>query len=108
MKDWKCAACGHTIVPREYVGRRDTCPECGAELRSCRQCSFRDPAAYNECSEPQAERVLDKDRANFCEYYAFRSGVQKVGGDRSHRPSAGTRAASDARADLEALFRKKS
>ena len=107
MKDWKCAACGCSIVPRERVGRRDLCPECGAELHSCRQCSFRDPASYNECVEPQAERVLDKNCANFCEYYTFGPVAHTVAGGGGRAAPAGTVARRDTRADLEALFRKK-
>ena len=59
-----CYACGADIGARERVGRRDTCPSCGVDLHSCRQCGFYDARAYNECAEPQADRVLDKVRAN--------------------------------------------
>jgi hypothetical protein len=27
---------------------------------------------YNECRESQAERVIEKDRSNFCDYFVFR------------------------------------
>lgn len=32
-------------------------------------CSFYDPSAYNECKEPMANRILEKESANFCDYY---------------------------------------
>jgi len=56
------------------VGRRDDCAECGADLHCCYNCTFYDASTYNECREPQAERVLDKDRSNFCDYFKFQEG----------------------------------
>lgn len=65
-----CVGCGADLGATLRVGRRDTCPRCGVDLHSCRQCRFYDSRAYNECREPQAERVLDKSRSNFCDYFA--------------------------------------
>ncbi len=50
--------------------RNATCESCAADLRCCRTCRFYDPSAYNACTEPAADRVLEKDRANFCDFYA--------------------------------------
>jgi hypothetical protein len=97
---WECRACGGELPARERVGRRDVCPTCGADLHACRQCVFYEPGIYNECREPQAERVLDKTRANFCDFYA--PGRAAAGAGRP--PGEGT---GGARAELEALFRKK-
>ncbi len=33
-------------------------------------CRFYDETAYNECSEPSAERVVDKEKSNFCDYFS--------------------------------------
>ncbi len=122
---WQCVACGNELVLPARVGRRDTCPGCGAELRSCRQCSFYDPSSYNACREPQADRVLDKERANFCDYFqpAARGGVAAVasgaGAGRMAKDAKQvkdaqnaqgphrTPSAQDARAQLDALFRKR-
>jgi len=43
-----------------------------------------DPRAAYECREPRAEPVLDKDRANFCEWFDFarRTFTPKGGADR--------------------------
>ncbi|HEY2387944.1 MAG TPA: hypothetical protein VGK30_13350 [Candidatus Binatia bacterium] len=101
-----CHACGHPIAARERPGRRDRCERCGAELRCCRQCRFYDPRAYNACAEPQAERVLDKERANFCEHFA----VATDGASDAAPPAGPGRGAApsgDARADLERLFRRR-
>ncbi len=78
------------------MGRRDECPKCRADLHSCKNCQHYDRAAYNECKEPQADRVQEKDRSNFCDYFTPRSGG----------PSAADKQ-KDLRAAAEALFKKK-
>jgi hypothetical protein len=32
-------------------------------------CHFYDVKAYNECKEPMADRITDKEKANFCDYF---------------------------------------
>ena len=32
-------------------------------------CIFFDPKSYNECKEPSAELVLEKEKANFCDHF---------------------------------------
>ncbi|MBU0483498.1 MAG: hypothetical protein KKB30_03155 [Proteobacteria bacterium] len=66
----KCFSCGNEVGTGK-PGRGDTCPTCDADLRVCRNCKFFEQAVYNECAEPQAERVVDKERANFCDYFVF-------------------------------------
>lgn len=43
-------------------------------MHVCRNCAHHDTSAYNECREPQADRVLEKERSNFCDYFTPRSG----------------------------------
>lgn len=93
-----CAFCRGVIEVEGPVGRRDTCPHCNRDLRCCKQCRFYDPNAYNECREVSAERIHDKERANFCDFYQIR-------GSRRGRGRAGR--TKDAREALEALFKKK-
>ena len=92
---WTCHQCGRQLEAVARVGRRDACPGCGADLHCCLNCRFHDPGAHNQCREPQAERQVDKLRANFCEYFSARTATA------SPAPAAGTRAA------LDALFAKK-
>ncbi len=68
-----CPHCGKTVPYLEAMppGRSDHCSHCGGALRSCVACKHYDKAAYNECHEPSAERVVEKDKANFCEWYKF-------------------------------------
>lgn len=78
-----CFHCKQGIEATGKVGRREVCPGCGKDLHVCWNCRFYDPRTYNECHEPQAERVIDKDRSNFCEYFSFREGAPETG-----RPAA--------------------
>ncbi len=90
-----CYACGRAQSFNGVVPRTATCEGCGADLHCCRTCRFYDEAAYNQCTESSAERVLEKDRANFCDY---------------HSPATGAGAAParsvDATSELEKLFKK--
>jgi len=93
MKCWKC---GIEIDTRERVEFRAACPSCDQALHACHNCGHYDPAYYNQCRETAAERVVDKERANFCEYFAPASG--------GVQPRS---APSGARTQLDALFKKK-
>jgi len=93
-----CWKCGHQIEVKERVGFRDHCPECDRALHACLNCGFHDPTYNNQCRETQAERVVDKERVNFCEFF-------------TPRKAAGGKIAStepDARTKLDQLFKKKS
>ena len=97
MAAMRCFGCNAetSLAAGERVGFRDTCERCGADLHACRNCSHHDPSAYNECREPQAERVSDRDRANRCDY--FTPGDAEGGSDTGRQ---------DAISDLDALFKK--
>ena len=66
-----------------------------SDLHCCLNCSFYDLGAYNDCREPQAERVLDKIRSNFCDFFKF-----KQTGKSSGTADSGTKD------KLEDLFKK--
>lgn len=101
-----CHACATDVGTRERIGRRDTCARCGVDLHSCRQCRFHDPAASNACREPQAERVLDKERGNFCDYFAPReAGTPATSGSAAAASTA--TGGGEARAALDRLFRRR-
>ncbi len=70
-----CFKCGKPLSEtfKIMVGRRDTCPSCMADIRCCKMCHFYDSKAYNECRESQADRVQDKEKANFCDYFKIGS-----------------------------------
>ena len=96
-----CYQCQREIVIKDRVGRRDTCPGCEVDLRCCRNCAFYDTRYANACREPQTDPVLDKEAGNFCDFFLF----AEHQGQTSSSPET---AAPSARAQLEALFKKKS
>jgi hypothetical protein len=90
---WKCsAALADLPLP---LARLAECKSCRAELHACRMCAFFDPAAADQCREPMAERVVDKQRANFCEWFriSLRAGT-----------AAPAQGGDEARRQLESLF----
>ena len=94
-----CHACSADLEFEDPIGRSQRCPRCGSDLRCCLNCRFHDISSYNDCAEPSAERVLDKDRANFCDYFSPNgSGVVELMGKGG--------ASTDGLSELEKLFRK--
>lgn len=64
-----CYKCRNEIPVVGIPGRFDECPHCRAEMHCCLNCRFYDPYKPNQCMEPEADYVADKDRANFCEFF---------------------------------------
>jgi hypothetical protein len=93
-----CAFCRGVLDISGRVGRKDTCPHCMRDLRCCKQCKFYDPKAYNACREVSAQHIIDKERANLCDYFVLRGSPGAVG--RVDK-------AKEARKALEALFKKR-
>ncbi len=92
-----CFSCKKPLTLSDRIGRRETCPFCYADLHSCRNCTFYDPKAYNECREPSAERVVEKDKSNFCDFFQIADSASQASDP-----------AQDAKKKLEGLFKKKS
>lgn len=55
------------------VSRRDSCQSCAADIRVCKNCEFYDVSSYNECREPQANRITEKEKSNFCDFFLISS-----------------------------------
>ena len=91
-----CFSCGEGVTVSGRVGRTESCSHCGADLHCCRNCEFYDPVAYNECRETQAERVVEKERSNFCDFFQL-----------AVKPYLMKKQEPDAKKKLEELFRKK-
>jgi len=85
--------CGRSNLFSERVPFRAECEQCGGELHSCRYCRFFSPGRQNDCAEPQAEPVREKDRNNRCAWFQPRSGA-----------ASEERSGPDPKAELEALF----
>ena len=96
MSHLVCWNCGHDLadVPRP-ISRHATCDNCFNELHCCRLCRHFDPANNMQCFEDRADPPLQKENANFCDFFAPKFGAfQAKTADRS----------TNARADLDALF----
>lgn len=94
-----CYHCKKEVTVERKITRTDTCPHCNSNLRCCMNCSLYDAAVYNACRESQADRCVEKDRANFCVYFNFSESGSKV----SERPVPANRRENP----LNALFKKK-
>lgn len=82
-----CASCGASYEMSVY--RNTLCFFCGKELKTCRNCIHFMPGFANDCREPVSEPVLDKDRANFCDWFkpALAAGSGKKNDRRKLRQS---------------------
>ena len=117
---WKCGGLLQDLLLP--LPRHEECPHCRAQLHVCRMCVFFDAAAPQQCREPIADAVSDKQRANFCGYFqvnphaftasadqaaASRRKLDALFGDASSAAESETRTAVDAtREHLEQLFKK--
>lgn len=92
----RCYHCQTELKAESDFGRQERCPKCGFPTRCCKNCIHYEPSKYNECLEPVADRVVDKEKGNFCDY--FKPGNNGSGGDKDRKAAA--------RAAAEALFKK--
>lgn len=90
-----CHSCD-TVLELDAVYRTDRCRKCESDVKVCKNCRHYDSSASNECRETAADYVHNKDRANYCDYFAPRA--DRVEGEKSE--------VEDAKARLEALFKK--
>jgi hypothetical protein len=93
-----CFRCGGEVPGDQRILRDAECEHCAQDLHCCRNCRFHEPGASNQCAEPQAEWVVDKERANFCEFFVFGQGPEAPRGAPHSRQSG--------RDQWEKLFRK--
>jgi hypothetical protein len=91
-----CFFCGKEVLVKGRVDFRAECPSCSRDVHICVNCALYDRGAHNECREPQAEWVSDREKSNRCEYFRPSS---------TH--SASPQRTKDARAKLDDLFKKK-
>jgi hypothetical protein len=71
MVSGKCYFCGSDIEFPDKIFSKDTCPKCKRDLHACVQCKFYDPQAQNQCREPMADFVRDREKRNSCTYFVF-------------------------------------
>lgn len=95
MSQLFCFHCGAGVPAGDY-GRQAACEKCGRDVHVCKNCKNYDPRQHNECMEPQADRVVEKEKANFCDWWKPREGA---GGQSQSRDTLKSAA--------DALFKKK-
>ncbi len=91
-----CWNCGENLddIPRP-ISRHANCPKCFNELHCCRLCRHNDPNASMTCFEDRADPPLQKENANFCDFFVPRFGAfENKTADKS----------ASARSNLDALF----
>ena len=68
-----CFKCQTKLEVPEPISRKEECVQCRSDVRVCKNCQFYDPKVYNECRETQADRILEKERANLCDFFKSNS-----------------------------------
>lgn len=75
MQCWKCGSeLKNLLLP---FSRYEECSTCKADLHCCLACRNYDPALSDACNEDRADFILDKDKANFCDYFKVNTKAYK-------------------------------
>lgn len=76
----KCYKCGKhlDLSAGKDIHRSENCTSCFSSIRCCRMCEFYDTKAYNDCREPTADRIVDKEKANFCDFFKLASSSNNI------------------------------
>lgn len=93
--EWACFSCSAKNSTEGLVGRKDECESCHADLHVCKNCAHYDENSYNECKDSAAERVVEKEKSNFCDLFTPNTGNVGAGQSRDDLLSA-----------ADALFKK--
>lgn len=67
LRCWKCGA-DLKSVPVPF-SRFAECPRCKTELHVCRMCTHYDLRYVGQCNHDFADKVLVKDKGNFCSHF---------------------------------------
>lgn len=67
LQCWKCGTTlRNLLLP---FSRYEECSTCSADLHACISCKNYTTGLSDGCSEDRAEFVLDKEKANFCDFF---------------------------------------
>ena len=95
-----CAECGERVPNPEELGDDSRCGKCGADLHSCRNCTFFDTSAEKECRQPISDRIPKKRANNPCTFFKAVLAVDLQGStEKAAAPN------DEARRAWEALFK---
>ena len=91
-----CYRCGTSLADLSLpLSRQDECPQCRNYLHVCKMCRHYDARVPRQCTEDDAEDVIEKERLNFCDWF--------VPCESAFDPQRKTEEV-QARASLDALF----
>ena len=89
-----CWNCGENLddTPRP-ISRQAACPKCFNEMHCCRLCLHYDPAQNIRCFEDRADPPLQKENANFCEFFSPQlNAFEAKTADKNHSAQGGLNA----------------
>lgn len=84
MNCWKCKK----EIFIEKIARTTECPLCHADLHCCKNCRFYSLGSHFDCKETVEELVLDKDKANFCDFFVLKDFNLTAGDDKAAKAKA--------------------
>ena len=96
LKTHYCWHCAKEIATNNFH-RQDTCENCGRSTHACKNCEHYDPTFNNLCRESSADRVVEKETSNFCDFFK----------PSTRGPGAGAKSANDLKTAADSLFKKK-
>lgn len=94
-----CWFCGSPVKDPEPLGRSLRCADCGKDLRCCKSCRHYLPGG--DCAESQAEKVIESDKANFCDWFSFNPRYREATGGEKKAMNASV----SAKAAFDDLFK---
>ena len=69
---YKCKS-GVSVLVNNKVDFSSYCPKCDCSLHVCKNCKHFAIDAYNQCRESSADRIVEKEKRNTCEYFSFKT-----------------------------------
>ena len=64
-----CWKCGTEYKLPGGPGRMECCSRCNSDLKVCLNCISYDARIAQQCRDPRAEPVAEKNMANYCEFF---------------------------------------
>ena len=90
---WHCSK----EIPSNKFYRLDSCEHCGRDTHVCKNCEHYDISFNNLCRESSADRVVEKECSNFCDF--FKPSTRAAG--------SGAKSSDSLKTAADALFKKK-
>jgi len=91
-----CWHCAKEIATNRFY-RLDSCEHCGRDTHVCKNCEHYDITFNNLCRESSADRVVEKESSNFCDFFK----------PSNRAPGSSAKSVDALKAAADALFKKK-